>query len=249
MTSPTGAAASAPARASRRLGCLGTTGRSRSRSICRRSLPSCWLRSDDMTSRPALHELAAYCGILPCFVDWRGNPRDTTDEARETLLAAMRLDAGTEESARRALDELRTRDDTSTEVAILSAAERVVEGRLPGRLHGSGEQGGEIVLRDAGGEVVRARTRMSIENGTARVAVPPDVALPPGYYDAELSIDDDRARNPHAWFVLAPPASCVSVAQRCGRDRAFGVMLNLYSVRSRENWGIGDLSDVARVSR
>ena len=202
-----------------------------------------------MTSRPALHELAAYCGILPYFVDWRGNPRDTTDEARETLLAAMRIDAGTEESARRALDELRTRDGTSTEVAILSASESVVEGRLPGRWHGGGEQGGEIVLRDVRGEVVRARTRVSIENGTARVALPPDITVTPGYYDAELSIDDDPARNPHAWFVLAPPASCVSVAQRCGRDRAFGVMVNLYSMRSRENWGIGDLSDVARVSR
>ena len=46
-----------------------------------------------MTSRPALHELAAYCGILPSFIDWRGNSRDATDDARPSQegLALTRL--------------------------------------------------------------------------------------------------------------------------------------------------------------
>lgn len=201
-----------------------------------------------MTSRPALHELAAYCGILPRFFDWRGDPRDATDEAREKLLAAMRIDAATEDGARRALDEIRARDHSAPGVAVLRAAERVLEGPYAAGSHVGGEHDCELVLRDPSGEIGRARTQVRIDHGVARVALPPGLGESPGYYDAELSIDGASADASLGWFVLAPPPSCVSVARRCGHERALGVAVNLYSVRSAQNWGIGDLSDVARIS-
>lgn len=201
-----------------------------------------------MMQRPALHDLAAHCGILPSFLDWRGNARDTTDEARVALLAAMRIDAGTEEGALRALEELRLHDATTPTVAVLRPGVRVLEGRIPGPTSVPGEADAELVLRDVRGEVLRAGARVRVEGGFARVILPEDAAVSPGYYDAELHIDGDWAWKTCEWFVLAPPSACVSVSERCGHERAFGVLVNLYSLRSRENWGIGDLSDVARVS-
>lgn len=201
-----------------------------------------------MTSRPALHELAAYCGILPSFIDWRGNSREATDEAREKLLAAMRIDAATEESARRALDELRARDHGAPGVALLRAAEHVLEGPYAAGSNAGGEHDCELVVRDPRGEIGRARTQVRIDQGVARVVLPSGFRVSPGYYDAELSIDGSSANPSLCWFVLAPPPTCISVARRCGHERAFGVALNLYSVRSAQNWGIGDLSDVARIS-
>lgn len=202
-----------------------------------------------MTSRPALQDLAAYCGILPSFTDWRGKPRDTTDDARETLLAAMGLDAATEESAGRALEELRACDRRATPIAILRSDGRVVEARLDNAPSENRNLDCEIALRDPRGEVVRTRARLSIVNHVARIPLPAHVSVSPGYYDAEIHVDGGTAQQALYWFVLAPPPRCVSVAERCGHDRAFGVMLNLYAVRSAQNWGIGDLSDVARVSR
>ena len=166
-----------------------------------------------MTSRPALHELAAYCGILPSFIDWRGNSRDATDEARETLLAAMRIDAATEEGARRALDEIRACDRGAAGVAVLRAAEHVLEGPYGAGSQAGGEHECELVLRDPRGEIGRARTQVRIDRGVARVALPPGLGVSPGYYDAELSIDGSSASASQRWFVLAPPPSCVSVAR------------------------------------
>lgn len=201
-----------------------------------------------MTSRPALHELARYCGILPSFLDWRGHSRETADEARERLLAAMGIDAGDEEGALRALAELRERDRGTPGVAILRSSDRVLEGALPERLIPDGEYECELALRDSRGETARLRSVVVADNGFARVVLPADVAVSPGYYDAEVRVEGASGRTAFEWFVLAPPAACVSVAKRCGRERALGVMLNLYAVRSAENWGIGDLSDVARIS-
>jgi 4-alpha-glucanotransferase len=201
-----------------------------------------------VTSRPELHALASYCGILPRFVDWRGAPRDTTDDAREALLASMCIDATTEEGAQRALDELRTHDRAAPGVGILRASDRILQGRISAVGVADGEHACDLLLRDLRGEVGRARSVARVEHGVARVAVPADIDVSPGYYDAELRLGEAAAGTTLEWFVLAPPARCVSVAQRCGRERALGVMLNLYAVRSAESWGIGDLSDVARVS-
>lgn len=203
-----------------------------------------------MTSRPALRELASYCGILPSFTDWRGVRREATDEAQVRILAAMRIDAGTEDGASRALQELRAREDAAPGVAILRPSDAIIEGQLPrsDRI-AEGRYPCEMSLRDPRGEIGRVRTQVRIERSTARVAVPTDLAVSPGYYDAEVRIEVAATHTEVRWFVLAPPLVCPSVAQRCGHERALGVMVNLYALRSSANWGIGDLSDVARVSR
>ena len=60
------------------------------------------------TDRPSLRRLAARLGIADSYLDQSGGEqRITTDATRERLLAAMGIDASTEERALHALRRLR----------------------------------------------------------------------------------------------------------------------------------------------
>ena len=62
------------------------------------------------TDRPALRRLAARLGIAESYLDQSGGEqRVTSDATRERLLAAMGIDASTEERALLALRRLRRR--------------------------------------------------------------------------------------------------------------------------------------------
>ena len=60
-------------------------------------------------SNPYLAELAAEFGIATEFWDWKGRLTEVSDETVIAVLAAMEIDAGTEELAAAAVEELRMR--------------------------------------------------------------------------------------------------------------------------------------------
>ena len=104
-----------------------------------------------MRARPKLDAAAAYFGILPGFHDWRGAWREPDDEACIKVLAAMGIDASSEDAADVALRDAAAADAAQPGVAVLDAnATRIdVEaGQAP-----SGSYEAELVLRgESGGE-------------------------------------------------------------------------------------------------
>ena len=201
---------------------------------------------------PALRTLADRVGIVPEYRDQTGREmRTTSDETRVALLAAMGIDASTDERAQQALDQMAEaeradllepvrvvplREDTgSIEVAIsFGAANGPVEWT--------------IELREEGGGVHRAEGQGSpADDGRLHVALPVRPEL--GYHQLRAIIrTGDRERVAELSLIVVPPA-CPSPEEVLKGQRVFGITANLYTVRSARNWGIGDFGDLAALLR
>jgi 4-alpha-glucanotransferase len=70
--------------------------------------------------------------------------------------------------------------------------------------------------------------------------------LPPGYHEFEARIAGGAADR--CLFVVAPPQSFEPAAILAG-GRLWGIAVQLYTLRSRSNWGIGDFGDLQMLIR
>jgi 4-alpha-glucanotransferase len=72
------------------------------------------------------------------------------------------------------------------------------------------------------------------------------VDLPAGYHELELKIGSGSvARCP----LISSPARCFEPPRIIAGERLWGVAVQLYTLRSDENWGIGDFSDLQSLIR
>jgi 4-alpha-glucanotransferase len=203
--------------------------------------------------RPALHALAARTGILEAYRDNRGRRRVASDATRVALLRALGFDASTEEAARRALTDLEPR----TGAALFPPVRAIRCGRrgtvptistaLP-RAHGGARYELEIVSEDGAG--YRAEGRLP-RGRNPRLPLAVDRQLTPGYYSLRLTVRHGGVERHAEQLLIAAPAHCPTPLERLsgGRrgTRAFGVTVNLWTLRSRDNWGAGDLTDVSTL--
>ena len=66
--------------------------------------------------------------------------------------------------------------------------------------------------------------------------------LPPGYHELEVTIAGGAAER--CLLIVSPPRVPSSRRRYATGRRLWGVAVQLYTVRSRENWGIGDFGDL-----
>jgi len=72
------------------------------------------------------------------------------------------------------------------------------------------------------------------------------VDLPPGYHELEAKIAGGAAE--HCLLMVSPPKCFEPAAIAAGR-RLWGIAVQLYTVRSQVNWGIGDFRDLEMLIR
>jgi 4-alpha-glucanotransferase len=191
----------------------------------------------------ALAALAERAGIVSEYVGQNGR-QQTTDETRRALLAALDLDAHDERAAARSLARL---DAASEELLpptrVVRRGDRTSSLRarrpreLAGALHWT------LEVRDEQGEVRRTECRAPARAETIDLPVP---RLPAGYHRISLTLEaGGRSARAEQLRIVVPPR-CTSPAERAAAG-SFGLCVNLYSVASRRNWGIGDLGDLRRL--
>jgi 4-alpha-glucanotransferase len=74
--------------------------------------------------------------------------------------------------------------------------------------------------------------------------VPVDV--PPGYHELELKIGGGSVDR---CLLVSSPAQCFEPSSIVAGGRLFGVAVQLYTLRSEQNWGIGDFNDLCSLIR
>jgi 4-alpha-glucanotransferase len=197
----------------------------------------------------ALHELARRVGILDEYFDVGGRRCFTSDDTRRAILHAMHIDASTDEAARHSLDQL-VREDEARLLAPVRVAE--VGQRLPLDVRTPGDReitGPWVLVIDLEGGKAKHHFSGPWRGGSTfpLEGLPSD--LPIGYHRVRLTLAAGaREWSDEQTLIIVPPR-CVGPADLLGDTAAFGVIANLYTMRSRSNWGVGDFSDLGSLAQ
>jgi (1->4)-alpha-D-glucan 1-alpha-D-glucosylmutase len=205
-----------------------------------------------MTS--ALARLAALHGVILEYRDSFGELHHASPDTLRAILRAMGIDANSTGSVdaalaqacgietRRRLPPLSvTRSMASPLQLRVHLPERFV--RAPLRWQMTSEGGAEHACA-APLEHASRIDRIETDDGACLVLdLPLPLALPEGYHNVALIGNDELARGR---LAIAPPRCYRPPALRAG-GRRWGANVQLYSLRSKRNWGIGDFSDLASL--
>jgi (1->4)-alpha-D-glucan 1-alpha-D-glucosylmutase len=208
---------------------------------------------DEAFRRDTAGALAALCehfGIATSYFDAFGTRREASVQSLLALLAEFGVVIDTAEDARRALDAVHAARWAEAlppvRVVDASAAHWAVPLRLPLAMRTLRWQ-----LTDEAGRTQYGEADAAALHETARTErdgiwlcereLPMTVALDAGYH--HLRIDG----LPGQTLVLASPGSCYRPPAVRDGGRVWGPAVQLYSLRSPRNWGIGDFGDLAEL--
>jgi 4-alpha-glucanotransferase len=198
-----------------------------------------------------LERLADAVGIVPKYLDQTGKEwRKTSAESRTALLAAMGIDAADEFAVQSAVRALRTaeRAELIKPVSVVEISDETATRHVEARLASppNGEARWQLTLTLESGETSTAEGRWP-RAMRANLAIPWPDDPPLGYHDLTLTVTiNGRERSAEQRLILVP-AHCVRPRDKLGDRRAFGLVANLYTVRSDRNWGVGDFTDLRQL--
>jgi 4-alpha-glucanotransferase len=202
-----------------------------------------------VTGRPALVRLAEEMGIIPRYLEQTGKVwRETTDETREALLTAMGFDVSSEARAREAVEHLATesRGRPVEPVRVVQQADARSREALVSVPDSAGEIEWEAELELEGGEMHRLSGARTASGGsTLRIELP---LIPPlGYHTLRVHLTQGAESRTADQSLIVVPSACMRPRDLLGRQKAFGLVANLYTLVSVRNWGVGDVTDLQEL--
>ncbi len=191
---------------------------------------------------PALSRLADAHGVLTEYSDWAD---EAVSVPASTVVAVLRH-LGVDASSDAAIDRALTDADEAPWRRTISPTVVVTPRRRTATVRATGVPQVSVELADgtrvAVSEMAAAGDEREVDGRalTAYDVVLPD--LPLGYH--RLGVDVDGAVT-SAHLVVAP-GRCAGTEHL---GRVWGWMVQLYAVRSRDSWGVGDYADLAALVR
>jgi 4-alpha-glucanotransferase len=202
-----------------------------------------------------IDQLARARGLGDAYHDYRGGLNWFSRETKAAILASMGCDVADEAGVRRELDKVESQRWATLlpPVAIVRQAPRTVpvnvpadalEQRLTWRMvlaDGTRRDGEaraadleEAERHEVGGRLW-TRRRLTV-----------DEHLPMGRHELRAALGTGPEGS---CALIVAPARCFEPESLQAGERLWGVAVQLYTLRSRENWGIGDFADLEYVVR
>lgn len=203
-----------------------------------------------MDKPDGLTQLSALAGIQPTYTDNWDRQHTTSPTTQRALLAAMGIDVSTPQQIQAALEEREHREwlrplapvtvtgkgAAATRLALpKSLALETVEWQL--FLENNGVKRGQFIPHDL--PLLETRRIESVDYHAWTLALPADPE--PGYHQLEITYAGEVLARQS--FIVAP-ATCYQPEAIIESGRIWGAAVQLYSIKSERNWGIGDFTDL-----
>ena len=207
-----------------------------------------------MSGRDSIRRLGEIYGIDSSYTDFWRKRRRVSPATERALLTAMGVAVGSPREVEDSLREAEARPwrRMLTPVRVIAPPEPVeITFTLPVRL---GTTTIDWMLEQEGGDVHEGRlvpddlpvaAAAEVEGESYRrwrMVLPSD--LPHGYHRLSMTVRD-RSHAGGSLQLIVTPARCYGPG---GNDRLWGLTAQLYGVRSRRNWGVGDFTDLADLA-
>ncbi len=210
---------------------------------------------------PGLRELAELVGVECEYVDGRDHYHQATDDTLRMFLRALGIDVQSESDIQREWERIQEERWTNVvEPVLLHYPEARIPLCFPIGLP-LGDCPLETVvfechLKDEQGKIrsstVKGSTCTLLEETVirgiryVRIQLSLLGRLRLGYYEVMLTIRIGSRVLEAQSFVIAAPQRCYLPP---GSKREWGIGVQLYGIRSRDNWGIGDFRDLERIMK
>jgi len=210
-------------------------------------------------STTIIDQLAALYSIEQNYQDIWNKPHRLSSATKHSLLNAMDVDTTNEETLAAALAAEESRPwrrllapvlVTRTPASSLRLPIHIPQSRCSSRFvwelreeEGRTQQG-EFLVESLNCTESKKIDGVLIERRELKISV----AVAEGYHQLTLrELDHDDPLSGELPIIVAPP-SCYVPAGLQGEGRVWGPALQLYGLRSRRNWGIGDFTDLNRLT-
>ncbi|MBR5950544.1 MAG: 4-alpha-glucanotransferase [Actinomycetaceae bacterium] len=206
---------------------------------------------DRKPDRSLLKQLADAYGVATDFWTFAGELKEISSETLVKILGALQVDSTTEARCREALEAARTRPWRLTlpECSVVRAGSQA---HIPVHLPDGAAVTMEVLLEEGGSFQIHQADiytpPQSIDGqliGQATFVIPEDMPL--GYHTIRVRIvpvGKIEGEITEAPLIVVPEA--LPLPSERGAD-GWGVAAQLYSVRSRDSWGIGDSADLKEL--
>jgi 4-alpha-glucanotransferase len=199
-------------------------------------------------TEPLLAELAQRFGVATEYNDWTGASVQVNESTLVAVLAALGVDAGTEASRRSALVQ-HTRDYWARSLPPTVVGQSGSEITIWVHVTHGEPADMSIVLEDGttpGGirQIDNWKPPFNLDGrlvGEASFVLPHN--LPTGYHRLYLRSNGYQTSTP---LIITP--RWLGLPDRLGARRVWGLATQIYSVRSTNSWGVGDLTDLTDLA-
>ncbi len=201
----------------------------------------------------AIERLAQLHGVADSFVDYRGESRDVSLETRTAILNAMGVLVAGDESAQKYIAQLETAAWTHLAPPVLTSTvgERITVPIATPRSLGARTLEWTIKLENGQQRhgVMSLSQLEVLEHADvegreySRLAAPlPE--LPPGDHRVALTLDTGLSTDVR---VVVAPQRCFEPPAITQGRKLWGLAVQLYTLRSQRNWGMGDFRDLREL--